>query len=140
VVVQVRLAVSIQSVRERHHTFPSRSTLHVVTPSSIANHEGMLFEIRHRGAHRGAMSVDDTASALRINGEQDGERTWGGDDDVIALHVRPLARDQDAFHGTRVACVALSAQPPTWTARTHAVEFVGRVFGEVRHVVRSMRK
>jgi hypothetical protein len=140
VIVQVRLAVTIETVRETHHTLPARGVFAVLAAASITHHERVLLEIRHRGAHRRTMGLDDTSSSFGIKGQQDGDGPGRRDDDVVTVHLGSFAGDKDSLHRARIASVALAAQPPPWAALSRALEFARGVIGEVRHVVRAMRK
>jgi len=66
-VVQMRLAVSIHTVRESNDSTPATGEVAVLSPASISNDERVLFEVVNCRRHRRAMRRHDTRSVLRVN-------------------------------------------------------------------------
>jgi hypothetical protein len=109
VVVQMGLAVSVQSMREAHDTPPGGGLLVVNATLTFAHDERSFLQVRHRRAHRDAMRFHDAARVIGINREQDGDRSRRGDDDVVTSNTRTLARHQYPPNVGRVCRVAASA-------------------------------
>ena len=81
------------------------------------------------------MRRDDTRGVFRVDREQDRERSWRGDDHVVAVNRRASARDEHASHVRGDPSVAFSAKPPTGWPVAQTLKFLGKVVREVRNVV-----
>jgi hypothetical protein len=138
VIVQVGLAVTIETVGEAHDVLPSCGAVEVFTAASISYDECVFFEVGHRGSHRGTMRIDDTVGTIGINRKEHRDRPRCRDDQIVASNLRALAGDKYSLYPRGIASITRPAQPPARPAVAHAVEFVGTVVREVRDVVRVM--
>ena len=111
VIVQVGLAVPVDSVRETRDGLPPCGFEVVRATGATTHHECVTLQVVHRVGDGGAVSGNDVSAVRLVKSHQDRDRSGRRDDEVVADDRGPRARGEDSRRVvTRI--LALSGDPP----------------------------